>query len=137
VGAVKDDGTYSTVATDPRMICSVGIELDPERDRMLVCNSDGGAGLLTFIFSQRIYPVQLERRRLVKIILGLILLLVFYHYLPATSEIAIWIGRLLILGLFPVLLFILGFFTPFEMDFIKQLASKTKKMFTSLIVKPT
>jgi len=44
VGAVKDDGTYSTVATDPRMICSVGIELDPERDRMLVCNSDGGAG---------------------------------------------------------------------------------------------
>lgn len=44
VGAVQDDGSYSTFATDPRMICSVGIELDPARDRMLVCNSDGGAG---------------------------------------------------------------------------------------------
>jgi sugar lactone lactonase YvrE len=44
VGAVKDDGSYSTFATDPRMICSVGIELDPARDRALVCNSDGGAG---------------------------------------------------------------------------------------------
>lgn len=44
VGAVTDDGSYSTFATDPRMICSVGIQLDPARDRMLVCNSDGGAG---------------------------------------------------------------------------------------------
>lgn len=44
VGAVKDDGSYSTFASDPRMICSVGIELDPARDRVLVCNSDGGAG---------------------------------------------------------------------------------------------
>jgi sugar lactone lactonase YvrE len=44
VGAVSDDGSYTTFANDPRMICSVGIELDPARDRALVCNSDGGAG---------------------------------------------------------------------------------------------
>jgi sugar lactone lactonase YvrE len=44
VGAVSDSGSYTTFANDPRMICSVGIELDPERDRVLVCNSDGGAG---------------------------------------------------------------------------------------------
>ena len=44
VGAVSDDGTYTTFATDPRMICSVGIKVDPVRDRVLVCNSDGGAG---------------------------------------------------------------------------------------------
>lgn len=44
VGAVSDDGSYTTFANDPRMICSVGIELDPVRDRALVCNSDGGAG---------------------------------------------------------------------------------------------
>lgn len=44
VGAVKDDGSYTTFGNDPRLICSVGIELDPARDRVLVCNSDGGAG---------------------------------------------------------------------------------------------
>jgi len=44
VGAVTDDGSYTVFANDPRMICSVGIELDPARDRALVCNSDGGAG---------------------------------------------------------------------------------------------
>jgi len=44
VGAVKDDGSYTTFGSDPRMICSVGIEIDAARDRVLVCNSDGGAG---------------------------------------------------------------------------------------------
>jgi sugar lactone lactonase YvrE len=44
VGAVKDDGSYSTFGSDPRLICTVGIELDPARDRALVCNSDTGAG---------------------------------------------------------------------------------------------
>jgi sugar lactone lactonase YvrE len=44
VGAVSDDGSYTTFANDPRLICTVGIELDPVRDRALVCNSDGGAG---------------------------------------------------------------------------------------------
>ena len=44
IGSVKDDGTYWVFASDPRMVSSVGIELDPERDRMLVCNADAGAG---------------------------------------------------------------------------------------------
>jgi len=44
VGAVKDDGSYITFSSDPRLICTIGIELDPARDRALVCNSDTGAG---------------------------------------------------------------------------------------------
>ena len=44
VGSVKDDGSYEVFATDPRLINTIGMELDPERDRVLVCNSAGGAG---------------------------------------------------------------------------------------------
>lgn len=44
IGSVKDDGTYWLFAKDPRMISSVGIEIDAKRDRVLVCNSDPGAG---------------------------------------------------------------------------------------------
>lgn len=44
VGWVKDDGTYGVFAKDPRMVSSVGIEIDTKRDRVLVCNSDAGAG---------------------------------------------------------------------------------------------
>ncbi|MDH5785102.1 MAG: SMP-30/gluconolactonase/LRE family protein [Chromatiales bacterium] len=44
ISAVKDDGTTEVFASDPRMISAVGIELDAVRDRVLVCNSDPGAG---------------------------------------------------------------------------------------------
>lgn len=44
LGSVKDDGSYEVFATDPRMISSIGVELDAARDRVLVCNSDAGAG---------------------------------------------------------------------------------------------
>lgn len=44
LGSVKDDGSYEVFATDPRMISSIGVELDSARDRVLVCNSDAGAG---------------------------------------------------------------------------------------------
>lgn len=44
IGSVKDDGTYWVFAKDPRMVSSVGIEIDAERDRVLVCNADPGAG---------------------------------------------------------------------------------------------
>lgn len=44
IGSVKDDGTYWVFAKDPRMISSVGIEIDAKRDRVLVCNADAGAG---------------------------------------------------------------------------------------------
>jgi len=43
VGAVTDDGKYRVIATDTKLIGTVGMELDPIRDRLLVCNSDGGA----------------------------------------------------------------------------------------------
>ena len=44
IGSVKDDGTYWVFAKDPRMVSSVGIEIDAKRDRVLVCNADAGAG---------------------------------------------------------------------------------------------
>lgn len=43
IGSVKDDGTYWVFAKDPRMVSSVGIEIDNSRDRVLVCNADAGA----------------------------------------------------------------------------------------------
>lgn len=43
IGSTKDDGTYWVFAKDPRMVSSVGIEIDTQRDRVLVCNSDPGA----------------------------------------------------------------------------------------------
>jgi len=44
IGSVKDDGSYWVFAKDPRMISTVGIKIDQARDRVLVCNSDAGAG---------------------------------------------------------------------------------------------
>ncbi len=43
VGTVTDDGTYTVFAQDPRMVSAVGIRIDAERDRVLVCNADPGA----------------------------------------------------------------------------------------------
>lgn len=43
IGSVKDDGTYWVFAKDPRLISSVGIKIDVQRDRVLVCNADPGA----------------------------------------------------------------------------------------------
>lgn len=47
VGSVKDDGSYSVFARDPRMVSTVGIELDTARDRVLVCIADPGASVKT------------------------------------------------------------------------------------------
>ena len=43
IGSVNDDGTYWVFAKDPRMVSSVGIDIDAKRDRVLVCNADAGA----------------------------------------------------------------------------------------------
>lgn len=43
IGSVKDDGSYSVFASDPRLVSSVGIKIDASRDRVLVCNADPGA----------------------------------------------------------------------------------------------
>jgi sugar lactone lactonase YvrE len=43
VGTVTDDGAYAVFAQDPRMVSAVGIRIDAERDRVLVCNADPGA----------------------------------------------------------------------------------------------
>jgi len=45
VGAVKDDGSYTIIASDPRMVSAVGVYVDAERDRLLVCNADPGASI--------------------------------------------------------------------------------------------
>ena len=45
VGAVKDDGSYTVFATDPRMVSAVGVQVDAARDRLMVCNADPGASI--------------------------------------------------------------------------------------------
>lgn len=47
VGAVTREGKYTEIIRDPRFISAVGIRVDAVRDRVLVCNSDPGAGKAT------------------------------------------------------------------------------------------
>jgi sugar lactone lactonase YvrE len=47
VGAVKADGKYREFAKDPLLISSVGMHVDAERGRLLVCVSDPGVSLKT------------------------------------------------------------------------------------------
>ncbi len=43
VGRVSNDGNYTVFAQDQRMVSAVGIRIDSERNRVLVCNADPGA----------------------------------------------------------------------------------------------
>ncbi|HEX8351051.1 MAG TPA: hypothetical protein VF598_13895 [Hymenobacter sp.] len=43
LGAVKDDGTYTVFADDPRLISTIGINLDVSRHRVIAAVSDNGA----------------------------------------------------------------------------------------------
>lgn len=47
VGVVKADGKYREFAKDPLLISSVGMHVDAERGRLLVCVSDPGVSLKT------------------------------------------------------------------------------------------
>lgn len=47
VGTVKDDGTYTVFAQDPKMVSAIGLRIDAGRDRVLVCNADPGVSLHT------------------------------------------------------------------------------------------
>ncbi|UOQ74015.1 hypothetical protein [Hymenobacter cellulosilyticus] len=43
IGAVKDDSTYAVFADEPRLISTIGLNLDAGRQRLLVAISDNGA----------------------------------------------------------------------------------------------
>lgn len=43
IGSVTEDGHYKVFARDPRMVSAVGLHIDAQRDRVLVCNADPGA----------------------------------------------------------------------------------------------
>ncbi len=47
IGEVKDDGTYKELIKDPNFVSAIGIRIDAERDRLLVCNSDPGVSVHT------------------------------------------------------------------------------------------
>lgn len=47
IGEVSDDGTYQAFIHDPNLVSTVGIRVDAERDRLLVCNSDPGVSIHT------------------------------------------------------------------------------------------
>ncbi|MDF7809831.1 hypothetical protein [Hymenobacter sp. YC55] len=43
IGAVKDDSTYTVFADDPRLVSTIGLNLDLTRNRLLAAVSDNGA----------------------------------------------------------------------------------------------
>lgn len=45
INSVKDDGSNWLFAKDPRIVSAVGIKIDDDRDRVLVCNADPGASI--------------------------------------------------------------------------------------------
>lgn len=47
VSEVKDDGSFKEFIKDDNFVTSVGIRVDSERDRLLVCNSDPGVSVHT------------------------------------------------------------------------------------------
>ena len=42
IGTVRDDSTYTVLADDPRLISTIGLNLDASRNRLLAAVSDGG-----------------------------------------------------------------------------------------------
>ena len=47
VGTVTPDGNYTVLFQDSKMVSAIGIRIDKERDRVLVCNSDPGVSIHT------------------------------------------------------------------------------------------
>ena len=47
VGEVKDDGTYTEIIKNDNFVSAIGIRIDSDRDRLLVCNSDPGVSVHT------------------------------------------------------------------------------------------
>jgi DNA-binding beta-propeller fold protein YncE len=47
VGTVSPEGNYQVLFQDDKMVSAIGIRIDNERDRVLVCNSDPGVSLHT------------------------------------------------------------------------------------------
>lgn len=47
VGTVTPEGNYNALFQDSHMVSAIGIRIDKERDRVLVCNSDPGASIHT------------------------------------------------------------------------------------------
>lgn len=47
VGTVTLDGTYTLFASDNNLVSAIGIRVDSERDRFMVCNSDPGVSVHT------------------------------------------------------------------------------------------
>lgn len=47
IGEVRKDGSYKDFIKDSNFVSAVGIRIDQQRDRLLVCNSDPGASVHT------------------------------------------------------------------------------------------
>lgn len=79
IGQVKDDGTYSLFADDPRLVSAIGLHLDEARNRVLVAVSDQGANM------QRTTPA--TRRNLAR-------LAIFNRSSPQTAPVVVELGTL-------------------------------------------
>ena len=87
----------------------------------------GGAGLLTLLVGQRLYPVPLQRVRLVKLAFGMTLIVAIVTFVSIPVGVLGWLARggLLLLPL--LLLLVTGFFEPSEIRFLTKLPGLLKR----------
>lgn len=87
----------------------------------------GGAGILTLFISRRLIYVPLQKLRLVKLGLGILVVYSSYLILPLSSvSILNVIERLLLILLFPLFLLLVRFFEPNEINFLLSLPLRIK-----------
>lgn len=53
IGSVNDDGVYTPVIQDERIVSAIGIHIDEDRDRLIVCVSDPGVSVRTAPATQK------------------------------------------------------------------------------------
>ncbi len=82
--------------------------------------------LLTYYFSQRLFPIKFEVVKIAKmIILGIALFLISLFIIDVNFWLDLFL-KLILIGAFPVLLYFLNFYEPIEIETMKNIASSLK-----------
>ncbi|MEQ9365098.1 MAG: hypothetical protein RIF32_12680 [Leptospirales bacterium] len=53
IGTVNDDGAYASFIQDERIVSAIGLHIDEQRDRLIVCVSDPGVSVRTAAATQK------------------------------------------------------------------------------------
>ncbi len=93
----------------------------------------GGAGILTLTAAERVYPIRLEKARIIKLLFALGIIIFIHNFLNTFETLAGFIKPLLLFLSFPMLLFLVGFFTPQEKVYIHTLPGRINEIAIFLI----